>query len=235
MPPKRRSMASPEPPTSPLRAPVPPPPLSETPEEVRVNNANANELKVACDDALRRYIAHADTSFRTSHRHTDVKLVLGWASVIVAGLTAFYGYKVDFEKSKPAVWAGVILYILLSGAQTLYTYFIEGETIFIGKRKTYAKRVETERIRVESKTLPPPSKATVSVASITNAPSYQISMSYLRTTNTGKTVIHMGKERAESSYAAFFDSAGKMDVTKFESWVSSAMAKVMGIRSDNST
>lgn len=109
MPPKRRVIGSPEPPTSPLRAPVPPPPLSESPEEVKVNNYSASELKVACDDALRRYIARPDTSFRTVNRHTDVKLMLGWSSVIVAALTAGYGYKIEFEKSKPAVWAGVIL------------------------------------------------------------------------------------------------------------------------------
>ena len=42
-------------------------------------------------------------------------------------------------------------YALLSGGQSLYIYFIESETIL--KRK--AKRVEQERIRVESKTNPP--------------------------------------------------------------------------------
>ncbi|KAG8820892.1 hypothetical protein FRC18_011561 [Serendipita sp. 400] len=193
MPPKRRSMASPEPPTSPLRAPVPPPPLSESPEEVKVsNNANATELKLACDDALRRYIARPDTSFRTVNRHTDVKLALGWAGVLIAGLTAAYGYKVEFEKSKPAMWVGVVLYVILSGAQTLYAYLIEGDTVFVGKRKTYAKRVESERIRVDAKSISAqPSKAVSSTPSATNAPSYQLSMSYVRTTNSGKTVIHM--------------------------------------------
>ncbi|KAG8778688.1 hypothetical protein FRC15_010616 [Serendipita sp. 397] len=234
MPPKRRSMASPEPPTSPLRAPVPPPPLSESPEEVKVsNNANATELKLACDDALRRYIARPDTSFRTVNRHTDVKLALGWAGVLVAGLTAAYGYKVEFEKSKPAMWVGVVLYVILSGAQTLYAYLIEGDTVFVGKRKTYAKRVESERIRVDAKSISAqPSKAVSSTPSATNAPSYQLSMSYVRTTNSGKTVIHMGKERVEASYATFFDSEGRMDIAKFESWVSSAMGRVMGIRSE---
>ncbi|KAG8821772.1 hypothetical protein FRC19_007284 [Serendipita sp. 401] len=234
MPPKRRSMASPEPPTSPLRAPVPPPPLSESPEEVKVsNNANATELKLACDDALRRYIARPDTSFRTVNRHTDVKLALGWAGVLIAGLTAAYGYKVEFEKSKPAMWVGVVLYVILSGAQTLYAYLIEGDTVFVGKRKTYAKRVESERIRVDAKSISAqPSKAVSSTPSATNAPSYQLSMSYVRTTNSGKTVIHMGKERVEASYATFFDSEGRMDIAKFESWVSSAMGRVMGIRSE---
>ncbi|KIM24822.1 hypothetical protein M408DRAFT_75422 [Serendipita vermifera MAFF 305830] len=236
MAPKRRIAGSPEPATSPLRAPVPPPPLSDSPEEIKVNNYNAAELKVACDDALRRYIARPDTSFRTVNRHTDIKLALGWSSVIIAGLTAAYGYKVEFEKSKPAVWVGVILYVVLSSLYSLYAYFIEGDTIFEGKRKTYAKRVESERIRVDAKSNPPKYSSILSgKATTASAPSYQMSMSYVRLTNSGKTVIHKGKERAEASYATFFDSEGRMDVPKFEAWVAAVMARVMGIRTDNTT
>jgi len=236
MAPKRRIAGSPEPATSPLRAPVPPPPLSDSPEEIKVNNANSVELKVACDDALRRYIARPDTSFRTVNRHTDVKLFLGWASVVVAGLTAAYGYKTEFEKAKPAVWAGVILYVVLSSLHSAYVYFIEGDTIFVGKRKTFAKRVESERIRVEAKSNPPKWSTILSrKPSKDAAPSYQLVMSYVRLTNSGKTVIHKGKERVESSFAEFFDSEGKMDVLKFETWVAGVMARVMGIRTDATT
>lgn len=104
--------SSPEPPTSPLRSPVPPPPLSELPEPVKVSTVySATELKNACDDQLKRYIARPDTSFSTVNRHTDVKLALGWTSVLVAALTAGYGYKVDFEKSKTGVSIGLLLYV----------------------------------------------------------------------------------------------------------------------------
>lgn len=47
--------------------------------------------------------------FKQIYTHTDVRLGLGWASVFVAGGTGFYGYKVEFEKSKPVVWAGLLL------------------------------------------------------------------------------------------------------------------------------
>jgi signal peptidase complex subunit 2 len=81
--------------------------------------------------------------------------------------------------------------MILTSAQTLYTYFIEGETVFMGKRKTYAKRVESERIRVESRALPKKySSALFGKPSTASAPSYQLSMSYFRLTNSGKTVIH---------------------------------------------
>lgn len=213
---KKRGHAagSPEPPTSPLRAALAPPPPTLSPDEVIVNNANVTEMKVACDDALKRYIGRPDTSFSAVNTHTDVRLALGWGSVLVAGLTAFYGYKVDFETSKPVMWIGLSLcvitalflacsrtltsddmitrYILLTSAQALYVWLVEGNTIFIGKRKTYAKRVESERIRVDSKSIAPAySRLRAFVKpSPAAAPSYQLSMSYVRLTNAGKTLIH---------------------------------------------
>jgi len=223
---------SPEPPTSPLRAPIPPPPPTESPDPATVSNPyNANDLKIDCDDALKRYIARPDTSFSTINRHTDVRLALGWASVLVAAATAGWGYKVEFERAKTGLWIGFILYLILTTAQTAYIYFVEGETIFIGKRKTYAKRVETEHIRVESRTVAPMySRLKIGVKSTENAPTYELGMSYIRLTNGGKTLIHKGKETFAALYATFFDEEGKMDVPKFEEWVAERMARVMGIK-----
>lgn len=82
-------------------------------------------------------------------------------------------------------------YLVLSTALTAYIYFVEGQTIFIGKRKTYAKRVETEHIRVESRTVAPRfSRMRIGVRSPENAPKYELGMSYIRLTNGGKTLIH---------------------------------------------
>jgi signal peptidase complex subunit 2 len=50
-------------------------------------------------------------SFKQIHQHTDVRLALGWLSVFVALGTALYGYKVEFEKSKPVVTIGLVLYV----------------------------------------------------------------------------------------------------------------------------
>lgn len=47
--------------------------------------------------------------FNQIYTHTDVRLALGWLSVFVAGGTGYYGWKVEFEESKPIVWAGVLL------------------------------------------------------------------------------------------------------------------------------
>jgi signal peptidase complex subunit 2 len=49
--------------------------------------------------------------FKQIHLHTDVRLTLGWAGVVVAAATGLYGWKVDFEQSKPVVWAGFIMHV----------------------------------------------------------------------------------------------------------------------------
>jgi len=197
--------SSPERPLSPLSVVVPP----EEREIIRVSNYNVTELKHACDDALKRYLSRPDL-FKQSHAHTDVKLALGWLSVFVAGGTAFYGYKVEFEQSKPVVWAGLLLYILLTSLQALYAYFVEGEVVFVGKRKSFSKRILTERITISSRTRPV-TKAT--------PPAYGLSLSYLRSTSGGKSLLAKGKHHGVKEYNAFFDDKGTMDQERFERWV----------------
>jgi len=57
-----------------------------------------------------QFLSHPEL-FQQNYIHTDVRLALGWSSVFVAFGTGLYGWKIDFEKSKPVVWAGVILYV----------------------------------------------------------------------------------------------------------------------------
>ncbi len=63
-----------------------------------------------------QYLSRPDL-FNQIFVHTDVRLGLGWAGVFVAAGTAFYGYKVDFEQSKPVVWAGLGMYVAPAQSQ----------------------------------------------------------------------------------------------------------------------
>jgi len=192
---------------------------------VKVNNCNSTELKNACDDALRRYLSRPDL-FKQIYQHTDVRLALGWLSVFIAVGTSLYGYKVEFEKSKPVVAVGLVLYMVLTTLQTLYAYLIEGNTIFVGKRKTLSKRIITERIELESATLPP-SKLSKETPSPSNAPSYQLTVSYVRSTNAGKSLLAKGRANTSRPYSAFFDENGTMDQDVFERWLGELVESTM--------
>ncbi|KAI0326088.1 hypothetical protein GY45DRAFT_1329335 [Cubamyces sp. BRFM 1775] len=196
-----------------LLAPVP----GEEREEVKVNNASATDMKHACDDALKRFLSRPDL-FKQIHTHTDVRLALGWLSVLVAGATGLYGWRVPFEQSKPAVWAGVIAYVILTIAQTLYAYFIEGDVVFVGKRKTFDKRIVTERITITSKTTPSTPSA---------PPAYALGLAYVRSAAGGKTLLGKGRTHEERPYTEFFDENGVMDQERFERWVGGVVGRVM--------
>ncbi|KAF9567142.1 hypothetical protein CPC08DRAFT_733242 [Agrocybe pediades] len=184
---------------------------------VKVNNASSTELKNACDDAVKRFLSRPEL-FKQNHKHTDVRLALGWLGVFVAAGTALYGYKTDFETSKPMVQIGLVIYICLSVAQTLYAYFIEGNTIFIGKRKTLSKRINSSTI--------PASKVTTSL-SPSNSPSYQLAVSYKRSTNAGKSLLAKGRTKASQPFGAFFDDEGIMHQEAFEQWVGQLVEEAM--------
>ncbi|KAF9010097.1 microsomal signal peptidase 25 kDa subunit-domain-containing protein [Cyathus striatus] len=194
----RETSPSPDRPLGPLSVQVP----SSERDIVKVNNGSLTELKNACDDALKRYLSRPDL-FKQIYMHTDVRLGLGWLSVFTAAGTALYGYKIEFEKSKPVVWAGLILYILLTFLQTLYAYFIEGEVVFVGKRKTFSKRVHRNRTDNTLIHTEPATKST--------PPAYQLSLNYVRSTNGGKSLLAKGKTKGKRGYNAFFDEQGVMD------------------------
>ncbi|KAJ2993701.1 hypothetical protein NUW54_g7675 [Trametes sanguinea] len=221
-----------------LLAPVP----GEEREEVKVNNASVTDMKHACDDALKRFLSRPDL-FKQIHTHTDVRLALGWLSVLVAGATGLYGWKVPFEQSKPAVWAGVIAYVILTIAQTLYSYFIEGDIVFVGKRKTFDKRVSifvhhlrlstppdsitplssikqivTERITITSRPTP---------STPQTPPGYALGLTYVRSAAGGKTLLGKGRAQEERPFTAFFDERGVLDQDAFERWVGGVVGRVM--------
>ncbi|KAJ3726649.1 microsomal signal peptidase 25 kDa subunit-domain-containing protein [Lentinula raphanica] len=205
--------SSPDKPTGPLSIIIAP----EDREVIKVNNVNVTELKNACDDAVKRYLSRPEL-FNQIHLHTDVRLGLGWASVFVAAGTAFYGYKVEFEKSKPVVWIGLIIYIFLTLVQSLYAYLIEGNIVYVGKRKTFSRRIVSERITLESKTIS---------AKESSPPSYSLSISYVRSASSGKSLLAKGKTRRVEGYNAFFDEEGTMDQARFEKWVGELVEEAM--------
>lgn len=161
-----------------------------------------------------------------------MRLTLGWAGVLVAAATGLYGWKVEFEQAKPAVWAGFIMhvslrivlslthvfssYVVLTSLQALYAYFIEGDIVFVGRRKTFSKRIITERVTISSRTLPisapsqPPSA---------NAPSYSLNISYVQSTSGGKSLLAKNRAQGSKEYSAFFDENGVMVQEVFERWV----------------
>jgi signal peptidase complex subunit 2 len=125
----------------------------------------------------------------------------------------------------------------LTALQTLYAYFIEGDIVFVGKRKTFSKRVRTpfpststlthltpstqiitERLTLSSQTQP---------ARKHTPPTYTLSATYVQSSSGGKSLLARGKASESKGYNAFFDENGVMHQVVFEQWVGGLVERVM--------
>jgi len=166
--------------------------------------------------------------FRTRHTHTDVRLALGWGSVAIAAATGYYSWKREFEETRPLVLIGVVLYFVLAALQTVYAYWIEGKTIFVGKRRTLVHRIEVERITINSETKPAPTHS--------ESPSYSLAISYIRSTgkSKNKTILWKSSVTVEKKYTDIFDVEGTLDEGALIAWLAESSASVIEDKSTTS-
>jgi len=88
-------------------------------------------------------------------------------------------------------------------------------------------QIITERIQLESLTKPLSKSPLTETTSPVNAPSYQLSVSYVRSTNGGKSLLTKGRTSAAQTYSAFFDENGTMDQEAFERWLGALVESSM--------
>jgi len=91
------------------------------------------DLKNTTDDALPNYLT--SLKFKQDHKYTDVRLVLGWTAVVIAGVLFYFDWKLGWEQTKVWTLPAVIAYFILNGAFTYWIWFVEKGVIFIGERE----------------------------------------------------------------------------------------------------
>ncbi|GHJ86884.1 hypothetical protein NliqN6_3286 [Naganishia liquefaciens] len=192
---------------------------------VHINKANLVELKNACDDAVKSIMK--EHQFTEIHTHTDIKLALGWIAVLVAAGTAGYSYKYGFEQTRGIAMAGVVAYFVLSGIQLLYAYYFEGSKIYTGKRKSLSKRIETELIRISSRTIPHPSSASSTLPPASH-PRYLLNVSYRRSANANKSLLRRARLLVDASYGELVDVKGGVEYERIRDWLAEVLGRVGG-------
>lgn len=83
----------------------------------------------------------------------------------------------------------------------------------------------TERIKITSQTVLHSLKPSANKPS--PCPSYNFTISYLRSASSGKSLLAKGKTSKTRPYNEFFDEGGMLDVSVFETWVGQAVEDVM--------
>ncbi|GJJ77338.1 signal peptidase complex subunit 2 [Entomortierella parvispora] len=104
---------------------------------IKVDKSNLTDLKSACDDAVKEYL-ETKAGYRQSHKHTDIKLVIGYLGCAAAAAGSYYGYIHPFELPATKFWTfvSVALYYLSNILMMGYSYLVEKNTIFTGSKTT---------------------------------------------------------------------------------------------------
>ncbi|BGP28011.1 signal peptidase complex subunit 2 [Rhodotorula toruloides] len=215
----------------------------------KVNNASLTELKNALDDVVKEYFCLATHRFTRSHTHEDVRLAVGWTSVVVAAATGYYGYVTDFHESKYWVSVGVVLYVVLNTVLALYVAYVEKNVIFVGKRRTIASRISTERLTISSLAFSSPTSHTTSswipfplslLASQSHSPLptsssasqapvyplYSLTLEYTHSSNANKSLLASSSATLSRSFGEMVDSDGRVARGEVERWLGEAFGEV---------
>lgn len=83
----------------------------------------------------------------------------------------------------------------------------------------------TERITITSQTTPHSLKP--SAEKVSPCPSYNFTISYLRSASSGKSLLAKGKTSKTRPYNELFDEGGMLVISVFETWVGQAVEDVM--------
>ncbi|GAA5902218.1 signal peptidase complex subunit 2 [Sporobolomyces salmoneus] len=224
-------------------------------EVIKVNPSSLVELKTALDDTVKEFFSLPRHNFQVSHQHEDVRLSLGWSSVVIALGTTYYAYKMDdFQGTKSWVALGVVLYVVLNTILALYVTYFEKNIIWVGKRRTIASRITTELLEIssiassspsnstQSSWIPfplsllassPPSPTAASSASSSDStipeqryPLYTFTLNYTHSANANKSLLHQETLVLHKHVGEVFDSEGRIGRDRVEKWLKEGLERI---------
>ncbi|CAG8524240.1 8476_t:CDS:2 [Diversispora eburnea] len=165
----------------------------ETEENNQAQEVDDTDLKNACDDGIQK--------FSQIHTHADIKLILGYLSCGFAMFGGYYGHITPFNDSKMVVIQCVIVYLILNLISFIYTFFIEKDIIFDGKK-------QDDSINY---------KITIHTNSKRYSDIYNITFEFVGKETTGNKVsIRNSNFSISKSFGYWFDVNGVMDQERFE-------------------
>ncbi|KAL1936643.1 hypothetical protein VTP01DRAFT_777 [Rhizomucor pusillus] len=123
---------------------------TEKEEPIQINKYDCTQLKNAIDDEVKRYYS-VEEGYQEGHLHTDVKLLVGYSSCLLAGGAFLFEYYTSFEEAKPIVAVAVVVFWILQAFFWLYTTFVEKNVIYIGYKQDAKSGERLGTLTVSSK------------------------------------------------------------------------------------
>ncbi|KAJ1914896.1 hypothetical protein IWQ60_008643 [Tieghemiomyces parasiticus] len=108
-------------------------------DSVVATKYNLNEMKIHCDEALQKFFEKQ--GYKEYHRHTDVKLVLGYSACLLAAFEFAYTWKKPFEETWYPTLFCVIGFAILSILATTYGYLVQKDAVYVGSKTVNNKSI----------------------------------------------------------------------------------------------
>jgi signal peptidase complex subunit 2 len=100
--------------------------------DTKISPYSLPDLKNTTDDALGNYLR--GIGFKQDNTKADVKLLVGYLAVIIAGATFVADYKLGWEATKGWTAVAVAAYAILNGVFTYWLWFVEAGLVFEGTK-----------------------------------------------------------------------------------------------------
>lgn len=138
--------------------------------------------------------------YTQTHTIEDIRLVLGYASIIVAGITAYFDMYIGFVEMQNSIAVGVVVYFILAGLYNGCLYFYERGLIYTGKKNSLS----------------------IAVRSSTQKASPDYNLSVKTTDNSGKVIVD---KTVVTQFNELFDYRGFLVYSKLQNWLDSQLAE----------
>ncbi|OAL65891.1 hypothetical protein A7C99_2993 [Trichophyton rubrum] len=95
----------------------------------------SSELKNTSDDAITTYLTLGlpkPNRFVASHTKTDIRLIIGYCAVTIAGASFYLDYTKGWEFTAPWMIYAVIAYFILNTVYTGWVWLVENRQVFEG-------------------------------------------------------------------------------------------------------
>ncbi|CAK4032577.1 related to signal peptidase 18 KD subunit [Lecanosticta acicola] len=171
----------------------------------RISPYSLNDLKNTTDDALANYLR--GLSFKQDNSKLDIRLLLGYTAVIIAGVIFGLDYKYGWEATKTLTAVAVAVYGVLNSALTLWMWFVEKGLVFEGER-------DGNRISIYSKTKK-------------HDPTYYITVTAVKPTSTPS------EWQIRAPFTTWFTRDGYFVARPFQQWLATSIEAIGNVDTKN--
>ncbi|KAJ9643213.1 signal peptidase complex subunit spc2 [Knufia peltigerae] len=178
--------------------------MSSPPQKVSLYSVN--DLKNATDDALAPYLTSLPKpyTFKQQHSSTNVRLILGYSAVVIAGILFYADYKLGWDATKAYTGPACVAYFVLNGLLTYWIWAVEAGTVFVGTREGGQK-------------------LTLKSSTQKYKPIYKLKVSY--EAPSGKK---WQDREIEGSFTQWFNTHGYLQKKELQSWLAQNI-EVLGV------